>query len=55
MALGGLTPSEAWGIEIEGQNKWITLIQNSALINRPIHERSKDFGVDVHLNHTKYE
>jgi transposase-like protein len=28
--LNGKTPSEACGIEIEGQNKWITLIQNAS-------------------------
>ena len=29
-ALDGKTPSEACGITIEGQNKWITLIQNAS-------------------------
>ena len=29
-ALGGRTPSEAAGIKIEGENKWITLIQNAS-------------------------
>jgi putative transposase len=29
-ALNGKTPSEACGIEIEGQNKWITVIQNAS-------------------------
>jgi transposase-like protein len=28
-ALNGKTPAEACGIQIEGQNKWITLIQNA--------------------------
>lgn len=28
-ALEGKTPAEASGIEIEGNNKWITLIQNA--------------------------
>ena len=28
--LNGKTPSEACGITIEGQNKWITLIQNAS-------------------------
>jgi len=32
MALGGLTPSEACGINIKGENKWITLIQNASKI-----------------------
>jgi transposase-like protein len=30
MALEGRTPSEVAGIEIEGENKWLTLIQNAA-------------------------
>jgi hypothetical protein len=30
MSLDGKTPSEMAGIKIEGDNKWITLIQNSA-------------------------
>jgi hypothetical protein len=29
-ALEGKTPSEAAGIKIEGQNKWLTLIQNAS-------------------------
>jgi transposase-like protein len=29
-ALNGKTPSEACGITIEGQNKWVTLIQNAS-------------------------
>jgi hypothetical protein len=28
-ALGGQTPAEACGIKVEGQNKWLTLIQNA--------------------------
>ena len=28
--LNGRTPSELAGIEVEGENKWLTLIQNSA-------------------------
>ena len=32
--LKGKTPAEACGIEVKGENKWITLIQNaSKLIN----------------------
>ena len=27
-ALGGKTPAEACGIKVEGENKWLTLIQN---------------------------
>jgi hypothetical protein len=29
-AIDGMTPVEACGIEIKGDNKWITLIQNAA-------------------------
>ncbi len=29
-SLNGKTPSEACGIQIEGKNKWITLIQNAS-------------------------
>jgi transposase-like protein len=29
-ALGGKTPAEACGIEVQGKNKWITLIQNAS-------------------------
>jgi transposase-like protein len=31
MALDGRTPSQACGIEVEGDNKWITLIQNASI------------------------
>jgi len=30
MALEGKTPSEAAGIKVEGENKWLTLIQNAS-------------------------
>ena len=30
MALDGKTPSEAAGVKVEGQNKWLTLIQNAS-------------------------
>ncbi|MGA3110295.1 MAG: hypothetical protein ABSD99_12735 [Candidatus Bathyarchaeia archaeon] len=30
MALDGKTPAEAAGIKIEGENKWLTLIQNAS-------------------------
>jgi transposase-like protein len=30
MALNGRTPAEAAGIKVEGQNKWITIIQNAS-------------------------
>ena len=29
-ALNGKTPSEAAGIEVKGDNKWVTLIQNAS-------------------------
>ena len=29
MALKGKTPAEAAGITVEGENKWLTLIQNA--------------------------
>jgi hypothetical protein len=29
-ALKGRTPSEAAGIEVKGENKWLTLIQNAS-------------------------
>ena len=29
-ALDGKTPAEACGIEVQGENKWITLIQRSS-------------------------
>jgi transposase InsO family protein len=29
-ALDGKTPAEACGIKIEGENKWMTLIQNAS-------------------------
>ena len=30
MALDGKTPAEAAGIKVEGNNKWITIIQNAS-------------------------
>lgn len=32
MTLDGKTPSEKAGIEIKGENKWMTLIQNAGKI-----------------------
>ena|SRR5712692_10589927 len=29
MGLGGRTPAEAAGIQVKGENKWITIIQNA--------------------------
>lgn len=33
MGLNGQTPAEKCGINIEGNNKWITLIQNAKVNN----------------------
>jgi hypothetical protein len=30
LALDGKTPAEACGIKVEGENKWLTLIQNAS-------------------------
>jgi len=30
MALNGMTPADKAGIEVQGENKWLTLIQNAA-------------------------
>jgi hypothetical protein len=30
MALKGRTPAEAAGIKVEGENKWLTIIQNAS-------------------------
>jgi hypothetical protein len=35
-SLNGKTPSEACGIQIEGKNKWITLIQNASKDNNAL-------------------
>ena len=29
-SLGGRTPSEAAGVKVEGENKWLTLIQSAS-------------------------
>ena len=34
MGLDGKTPAEACGIEINGDNKWITLIQNASKLDK---------------------
>jgi hypothetical protein len=39
MALNGKTPSEMAGIIVNGQNRWMTLIQNARLAD--VHKRSK--------------
>ena len=33
MGLGGRTPADLAGIKVEGDNKWVTLIQNSSKAN----------------------
>jgi hypothetical protein len=30
MALDGKTPADKAGIQVEGENKWVTLIQNAS-------------------------
>ena len=35
MALDGKTPAEACGIEVQGNDKWMTLIQNASRKKRP--------------------
>lgn len=35
MALEGKTPAEMAGIKVQGDNKWITIIQNAAKIQKP--------------------
>ena len=32
MGLGGKNPAEAAGIEVGGENKWLSLIQNAAKV-----------------------
>jgi hypothetical protein len=34
MALNGKTPAELTGIRVEGDNKWITIIQNASRTNQ---------------------
>jgi len=34
--LDGKTPAQACGIEVQGDNKWVTLIQNASLSNRKL-------------------
>jgi transposase-like protein len=38
--LNGKTPAEACGIKVEGDNKWVTLIQNASLQNRSVREKT---------------
>jgi hypothetical protein len=40
MGLEGKTPAEAAGIKVEGDNKWLTLMQNAVGSSR--HEGTKD-------------
>ena len=41
MGLDGKTPSEACGIEVEGENKWITLIQNASKTNSFVEKQAR--------------
>jgi len=36
--LNGKTPAEACGIKVEGNNKWVTLIQNAS--------KNRNFSID---------
>jgi putative transposase len=40
MGLDGKTPGEAAGIQVEGEDKWLTLIQNASKLNRPYPRKS---------------
>jgi hypothetical protein len=42
MALEGKTPAEVGGITVEGENKWLTLIQNASVKNKPAIPREDD-------------
>jgi transposase-like protein len=44
MALDGETPSDRAGIKVEGENKWLTIIQNARRAESTVtrHERKKD-------------
>ncbi len=44
MALDGRTPAEAAGIEVEGANKWLMIIENARL------DRAKDRHPVLHNN-----
>lgn len=47
MGLNGKTPSELAGIEVEGENKWVTLIQNASESSRrdkPLIQRNHPFS-----------
>jgi hypothetical protein len=33
-ALDGKTPADACGIEVQGENKWLTLIQNASRLQK---------------------
>jgi hypothetical protein len=43
MGLNGKTPADLAGIEVEGENKWLTLIQNASKRNAMI-EKEKMTG-----------
>jgi transposase-like protein len=46
-ALGGKTPAEACGIEVKGENKWLTLIQNASRERKALHEHGQ--GEQQHI------
>jgi hypothetical protein len=46
MGLSGKTPAEAAGIKIEGENPWVTVIQNAKL-NRAPSKAAPDASADV--------
>lgn len=43
--LHGKTPAQASGIEIEGSNKWVTLIENAAMSERETARKSSSMSV----------
>ena len=44
MALEGKTPAEVAGIQVQGENKWITIIQNEPRARRDCVTESDDTG-----------
>jgi putative transposase len=44
-ALKGETPADRAGIKVEGQNKWMTLIQNAGHLQAVNREKAKDRGI----------
>lgn len=50
MGLDGRTPAEAAGIRVEGENKWLTLIQNAS-ISKGHGTTQNVFGHEQEANH----